>query len=47
MNKKLISIGIIGLIGIILAILVILAIVVMPINVSTGGSISGSASGGI
>ena len=45
MDKKVISMVIIGLIGIILAIIIILAMVMMPVNVSTGGSIS--ASGGI
>lgn len=46
MDKKVISIGIMG-IGIILAIIIILVMIMMPINVSTGGSISGFASGGI
>ena len=47
MDRKVFSIVIMGLIGIILAIIIILAMVMMPVNVSTGGSISGSASGGI
>lgn len=47
MDKKIISIVIIGLIGIVLAIIIILGMVMMPINVPTVGSISGSASGGI